>query len=77
MRSIPIKPSLLFTNNISSSTHLMSMRNVASPDLGDVGSRAVFVAPDNWGDITRWDNRRHTTSRTDGVGAYPQPLEVS
>jgi len=55
----------------------MSMRNVASPDLGDVGSRAVFVAPDNWGDITHWDNRRHTTSRTDGVGAYPQPLEVS
>jgi len=55
----------------------MSMRNVASPDLGDVSSRAVFVAPDNWGDITRWDNRRHTTSRIDGVGAYPQPLEVS
>jgi len=54
----------------------MSMRNVASPD-GDIGTRAVFLAPDNWGLVTRYDNRRHTSSRIDGAGAYPEPLEVS
>jgi len=54
----------------------MSMHNVASPDTGDIGSHAVFVAPDNWGDITHWDNRQHTTSRIDGAGPYPEPLKV-
>ena len=75
MRSIPIKPSATSSSQ-QHTYHLMSMRNVASPD-GDIGTRAVFLAPDNWGLVTRYDNRRHTSSRIDGAGAYPEPLEVS
>ena len=58
MRSIPIKPFYHFTNR-SNTLPLMSIRNAASTD-NTVGSRAVYVAPDNRGEITRCDNRGHT-----------------
>jgi len=37
---------------------LMSMHNVAAPD-NDIGSRAVFVAPDNWGDHPLGQQKTH------------------
>jgi len=54
----------------------MSIRNAASTD-NSVGSRAVYVAPDNQGEITCCDNRGHTQSRIDPNAAYPTPIEAS
>jgi len=54
MRLIPIKPFYHFTIR-SNTLPLMSIRNAASTD-NSVGSRAVYVAPDNRGEITRCDN---------------------
>jgi len=54
----------------------MSIRNAASTD-NTVGSRAVYVAPDNRGEITCCDNRGHTRSRINPNAAYPSPIEAS
>jgi len=75
MRSIPIKPFYHFTNHSNTLPH-MSIRNAASVD-NSVGSRAVYVAPDNRGEITRCDNRRHSKSRIDPSAEYPGPIEAS
>jgi len=75
MRSIPIKPFYHFTNRSNTLPH-MSIRNAASVD-NSVGSRAVYVAPDNRGEITRCDNRRHSKSRIDPAAEYPGPIEAS
>jgi len=75
MRSIPIKPFYHFTNFNNTLPH-MSICNAASVD-NSVGSRAVYVAPDNRGEITRCDNRRHSKSRIDPSAEYPGPIEAS
>ena len=75
MRSIPIKPFYHFTNH-NNTLPFMSIRNAASVD-NSIGSRAVYVAPDNRGEITRCDNRGHTRSRIDPNAAYPSPIEAS
>jgi len=75
MRSIPINPFYHFTNRSNTLPH-MSIRNVASVD-NSVGSRAVYVAPDNRGEITRCDNRRHSKSQIDPTAEYPGPIEAS
>jgi len=54
----------------------MSIRNAATVD-NSVGSRAVYVAPDNHGEITRCDNRRHSKSRIDPTANYPGAIEAS
>ena len=54
----------------------MSIHNAASVD-NSVGSHAVYVAPDNRGEITRSDNRRHSKSRIDPTAEYPGPIEAS
>ena len=54
----------------------MSIRNAASVD-NSIGSRAIYVAPDNRGEITCCDNRGHTRSRIDPNATYPSPIEAS
>ena len=54
----------------------MSICNAASLD-NSVGSHAVYIAPNNWGEITRCDNWGHTRSRIDPNAAYPTPIEAS
>jgi len=75
MRSIPIKPFYHFSNR-NNILPFMSIRNAASTD-NSVGSRAVYVTPDNRGEITRCDNRGHTRSRINPNAAYPSPIEAS
>jgi len=75
MQSIPIKPFYHFTIRSNTLPH-MSIRNAASVD-NSVGSRAVYVAPDNRGEITRCDNRRHGKSRINPSAEYPGPIEAS
>ena len=54
----------------------MSIHNAATVD-NSVGSCAVYIAPDNRGEITRCDNQPHSQSRIDPNGAYPSPVEAS
>jgi len=54
----------------------MSICNAATLD-NSVGSRAVYVAPDNRGEITRCDNQGHTQSQIDPNATYPSPIEAS
>ena len=54
----------------------MSIRNAASTD-NSVGSRAMYVTPDNRGEITCCDNRGHTWSRINPNATYPSPIEAS
>jgi len=54
----------------------MSICNAATTD-NSVGSRAVYVAPNNRGEITRCDNRCHTRSQIDPNERYPEPVEAS
>jgi len=75
MRPIPIKPFYHFINH-SNTLPLMSIRNAATAD-NSVGSRAVYVTPDNRGEITCCDNRGHTRSQVDPSATYPSPIEAS
>jgi len=54
----------------------MSIHNAATVD-NSVGSCAMYVAPDNRGEITCCDNRGHTRSRVDPNERYPEPVEAS
>ena len=74
MRSIPIKPFHYFTNR-SNTLPFMSIRNAASLD-NSVGSHAVYVAPNNQGEITHCDNRGHMRSWINPNAAYPSPIEA-
>ena len=75
MQSIPIKPSYHLTN-LNNTLPPMSIHNAASADHS-VGSRAVYIAPDNRGEITHCDNRQHSKSQIDPSAEYPRPIEAS
>ena len=54
----------------------MSICNVATVD-NSVGSRAIYVTPDNRGEISWCDNRRHSKSWIDPTAEYPRAIEAS
>jgi len=75
MQLIPIKPFYHFTNRSNTLPH-MSIRNAATVD-NSVGSCAVYITPDNHGEITRCDNCQHSKSRIDPTAEYPGAIEAS
>jgi len=54
----------------------MSIHNAATVD-NSIGSHAMYIAPNNWGEITQCDNHQHTRSQIDPNEAYPTPIEAS
>jgi len=54
----------------------MSVRNEANTS-NVTGTHPVYLTPNNWGDITWFNNCSHPSSQIDGAGLYPQPLKVS
>jgi len=54
----------------------MSIHNAATVD-NSVGSRAIYVAPNNRGEITRCDNCQHSKSRINPTAEYPRAIEAS
>jgi len=54
----------------------MSICNVATVD-NSVGSHAIYITPDNQGEITWCDNRQYSWSWIDPNEAYPSPVEAS
>jgi len=54
----------------------MTICNVATVD-NSVGTHAIYVAPDNCGEITRFDNWQHTQSRIDPNAKYPRAIKAS
>ena len=54
----------------------MSIHNAATVD-NSVSSRAMYVTPNNHGEITRYDNRQHTRCRINPNEKYPEPVKAS